>query len=66
MNVSVEIGEVKPVYKELRLFAVRFLNRSEAVLALDTMTGEYGVAPSNVAATSLGRADDICNEAEGV
>lgn len=65
MNVSVEIGEARPVYKELRLFAVRFLNRSEVVLALDTVTGEYGVAPSGVAATSFGRAVDACGQVEG-
>lgn len=65
MNVGVEIGEVRPVYKELRLFSVRFLNRSEAVLALDTVTGEYGVAPSEVAAASFGRAADTSDRADG-
>jgi len=49
-NVSLEIGEVRPVYKALRLFAVEFRNGSRALLALDTVTGEYGVAPPDALA----------------
>jgi hypothetical protein len=44
-NVSLDIGDARPVYKQLRLFAVDFRNGSRALLALDTVTGEYGVAP---------------------
>jgi hypothetical protein len=45
MNVSLEFGGAQPVYKELRLFDVHFQSGTRAVLALDTVTGEYGVAP---------------------
>lgn len=46
MNVSIDLGSARPVYKELRLFAVTFHDGTGARLALDTITGEYGVAPS--------------------
>jgi hypothetical protein len=45
MNVRVELGTARPVYKELRLFSVTFRNGSTALLALDTISGEYGVVP---------------------
>jgi hypothetical protein len=45
MNVSLEFGDARPVYKELRLFDVHFHAGTHATLALDTVTGEYGVAP---------------------
>lgn len=44
MNVSIVLGAARPVYKELRLFAVAFRDGAGARLALDTLTGEYGVA----------------------
>lgn len=47
-NVRVAIGGARPVYKEIRVFAVGFRNGSRALLALDTITGEYGVAPAGV------------------
>ncbi len=47
MNVSLEFGDAQPVYKELRLFDVHFNSGTRVVLALDTVTGEYGVAPSD-------------------
>ncbi len=45
LNVRVELGAARPVYKELRLFSVTFRNGSRALLALDTISGEYGVVP---------------------
>ncbi|MDR7545382.1 MAG: hypothetical protein QN120_14150 [Armatimonadota bacterium] len=48
--MSLRIGDARPVYKELRLFAVDFHNGSRALLALDTVTGEYGVAPPDALA----------------
>ncbi len=66
MNVGVEVGEVRPVYKELRLFLVRFPNRSEAVLALDSVTGEYGVAPSDVTPATLGQPTDALGQADAL
>ena len=66
MNVSVEIGEVNSVYKELRLFSVGFRNRSAAVLALDTVTGEYGVAPPDVAEMFSDRGIGALSQEEGV
>jgi len=44
MNVSIDLGSASPVYKELHLFAVTFRDGTGARLALDTITGEYGVA----------------------
>ncbi|MDR7520106.1 MAG: hypothetical protein QN123_11145 [Armatimonadota bacterium] len=43
MNVSIALGAARPVYKELHLFAVTFRDGAGARLALDTLTGEYGV-----------------------
>jgi hypothetical protein len=50
VNVDVEIGAARPVYKEVRLFEAHFHNGSSALLALDSLTGEYGVAPPAAAA----------------
>jgi hypothetical protein len=50
VNVDVEIGSARAVYKELRLFQADFHNGSSALLALDSLTGEYGVAPPAAAA----------------
>jgi hypothetical protein len=52
LNVDIEIGSARAVYKELRLFDVGFLNGSRALLALDTLTGEYGVAPPPLVAVA--------------
>jgi hypothetical protein len=49
-NVRVAIGDATPVYKELRVFDVAFRNGASALLALDTITGDYGVAPAGVLA----------------
>jgi hypothetical protein len=60
VNVDVEIGSARAVYKELRLFRAAFRNGSSALLALDTLTGEYGVAPSVASAvlsTPMGPSD---------
>ncbi|MDQ7819353.1 MAG: hypothetical protein QN173_08875 [Armatimonadota bacterium] len=45
MNVRVELGEARPVYKELRLYKVTFRTGTTVLLALDTITGEYSVVP---------------------
>jgi hypothetical protein len=65
LNVDVEIGAASPVYKELRLFDVDFLNGSRALLALDTLTGEYGVAPPAAVAAATPQAGTGDERGEG-
>lgn len=43
MNVKVEIERSRLVYKEIRMFHVTFKNNSSTRMALDSLTGEYGI-----------------------
>lgn len=43
MNVTTEVNKTRLVHKELRVFYVTFANDSRATLALDSLTGEYGI-----------------------